>query len=97
MSERTAIIIGLSWIVTYLATGALLLMGVILVSYFPVIWCSMALPVLALFLLVTVVSAMSGDDDDPDDDDVFLSRAYSMFDCNVWHETDYPDQEDDDD
>jgi hypothetical protein len=49
----------------------------------------------ATFVLIIIACVMQEDDDDPDDDDMFLSRAYSMYDCNVWHDTDYPEHEDD--
>jgi hypothetical protein len=49
------------------------------------------------FVLIIIACVTQSDDDDPDDDDVFLSRAYSMFDCNVWHDTDYPEHEAEDD
>ena len=65
-------------------------MEVMLAKMFSIVWLTLAA---VLFVLLVIVSAMSQDDDDPDDDDLFLSRAYSMFSCNIWHDTDYPEPE----
>ncbi len=62
------------------------------------LFCFVWLMLMAGLAILSVIAAIvSEDDDDPDDGDIVMIRAYSVFNYNIWHDTDYPDQEDEDD